>query len=78
MINPVFEPFSNLIDIPFEEEVNNSSKYLTYWFAKRRIKRLSKLCHYRSRDLSLSERRYSDVRKKLIKYSSRRKRVRTL
>ena len=85
MINPVFDPYlsSSDYDVPFEEEVNFEGvrfSYLERWQKRRRrIRqryRINSLAILRGRYFSLSEKSFSQMTKKPIRYRYTRPRTR--
>lgn len=85
MINPIFDPYlsSSECDVPFEEDVNSKEKgfsYLKRWQERRRrIRqryRINSLAIFRGRYFSLSEKSFSQMTKKPIRYRYTRPRTR--
>lgn len=85
MINPIFDPYlpSSDHDVPFEEEINFKETHFSYlkrWQQRRwRIRqryRINSLAVLRGRYFSLSEKSFSQMTKKPIRYRYTRPRTR--
>lgn len=84
MINPIFDPYlsSSDRDVPFEEEINfekGVGSYLERWQQRRRRirqrQRINRLAIFSGRYFSLSEKSFSQMTKKPIRYCCFRSRT---
>ena len=85
MINPIFDPYLSSCDcdVPFEEDVNfkeGGGSYLERWQQRRRRirqrHRINSLAIFRGRYFSLSEKSFSQMTKKPVRFRCFRARTR--